>query len=186
MGSSPPVSAASAIRSKATAEISTPDPNAITEATYPDDHPYGHTVIGSMDDLNAADLDTVKNFFRDYYGAANATIVLAGDITPEEAKAKVEKYFGDIPSGPPVSHAESMIAKMTGAQTETMYDRVGQPRMYKVWNTPEAGAADSDYLSLLAQALTSGRNSRLYKRLVYDMQIAQDVSAFQGSQSLSS
>ena len=153
--------------------------DAITEATYPADHPYGHTVIGSMDDLNAADLDTVKAWFADYYGAANAVIVLAGDITPEEAKAKVERYFGDIPSGPPVTHAESMIARMTGAQTETMYDRVGQPRMYKVWNTPEAGAADSDYLGLLSQVLTSGRNSRLYKRLVFDEQIATQVGAFQ-------
>ena len=155
--------------------------DAITHATYPADHPYGHTVIGSMDDLNAADLDTVKNFFRDYYGAANATIVLAGDITPEEARAKVEKYFGDIPSGPPVTHAESMIAKMTGAQTETMYDRVGAPRMYKVWNTPEAGSAENDYLGLLSQVLTSGRNSRLYKRLVFDEQIATQVAAFQSS-----
>ena len=160
--------------------------DAITAATYPADHPYGHTVIGSMDDLNAADLDTVKAWFRDYYGAANATIVLAGDITPEEAKAKVEKYFGDIPSGPPVTHAQSMIARMTGAKTEVMYDRVGQPRMYKVWNTPEAGAPDSDYLGLLAQTLTSGRNSRLYKRLVFDEQIATGVSSFQSESEIGS
>jgi zinc protease len=88
--------------------------DAITNATYPSDHPYGHTVIGSMDDLDAADLDTVKTWFRDYYGAANATIVLAGDITPEEAKAKVEQYFGDIPAGPPVTHPNRMIAPMVG------------------------------------------------------------------------
>jgi zinc protease len=153
--------------------------DAITNATYPADHPYGHTVIGSMDDLNAADLDTVKSWFRDYYGAANAVIVLAGDISPEEAKEKVERYFGDIPSGPPVTHPTRMIAPMVGQQAETMYDRVGQPRMYKVWNTPEAGSADSDYLAMLSQIMTSGRNSRLYKRLVFDDQIAVNVAAFQ-------
>jgi zinc protease len=152
--------------------------DAITNATYPADHPYGHTVIGSMDDLNAADLDTVKAWFRDYYGAANAVIVLAGDITPEEAKAKVERYFGDIPSGPPVTQPTQMIAKMTGAQSETMYDRVGQPRLYKVWNTPQTGTADADYLGMLGQVLSSGRNSRLYKRLVFDDQIATSVGAF--------
>jgi len=151
--------------------------DAITHATYPSDHPYGHTVIGSMDDLNAADLDTVKTWFRDYYGAANATIVLAGDITPEEAKAKVERYFGDIPSGPPVTRPTQRVAKMTGAQRETMFDRVGQPRLYKVWNTPQAGTADSDYLGILGQVLSSGRNSRLYKRLVFDDQIATSVQS---------
>ncbi len=153
--------------------------DAITNATYPDDHPYGHTVIGSMDDLNAADLPTVQQWFRDYYGAANAVIVLAGDITPEEARAKVERYFGDIPPGPPVTRPQVMISPMVGAQREVMQDRVGQPRLYKVWNTPEAGSADSDYLGMLAQVLTSGRNSRLYKRLVFDDQIATQVAAFQ-------
>ena len=160
--------------------------DAITNATYPADHPYGHTVIGSMDDLNAADLDTVKAWFRDYYGPANATIVLAGDITPEEARAKVEQYFGDIPPGPPVTHPNRMIAPMVGHQSETMYDRVGQPRMYKLWNTPEAGSAESDYLGLLAQVLSSGRNSRLYKRLVFDEQIAVGAQAFQSESEIGS
>jgi zinc protease len=152
--------------------------NAITAATYPDDHPYGHTVIGSMDDLNAADLPTVQQWFRDYYGPANATIVLAGDITPEQAREKVERYFGDIPPGPPVTQPVQMIAKMSGEQREVMYDRVGQPRLYKVWNTPQAGTAEADYLGMLAQVLSSGRSSRLYKRLVFDEQIATQVAAF--------
>ena len=153
--------------------------NAITAATYPDDHPYGHTVIGSMDDLIAADLPTVQQWFKDYYGPANAVIVLAGDITPEEARAKVEQYFGDIPPGPPVTQPTQMIARMQGVQREVMYDRVGQPRLYKVWNTPQAGTAESDYLGMLGQVLSSGRNSRLYKRLVFDDQIATSVQAAQ-------
>ncbi len=151
--------------------------DAITHATYPADHPYGHTVIGSMADLDAADLDTVKAWFHDYYGAANATIVLAGDITAEEAREKVQRYFGDIPSGPPVTHPQRMIARMTGAQREVMYDRVGAPRLYKVWNVPPSGEADTDYLDLLGNVLSSGRNSRLYKRLVFDDQVATSVNA---------
>jgi len=151
--------------------------DAITKATYPADHPYGHTVIGEMADLNAASLDDVKGWFRDYYGAANATIVLAGDITPEEARAKVEHYFGDIPSGPPVTHPQRMIAKMQGVQREVMFDRVGQPRLYKVWNVPPTGEAATDYLGMLGQVLSSGRTSRLYKRLVFDDQVATSVNA---------
>ncbi len=158
--------------------------NAITDATWPDEHPYGHTVIGSMDDLNAADLPTVQQWFRDYYGAANAVIVLAGDISPEEAKEKVERYFGDIPSGPPVTQPRRMIVPMVGEQREVMFDRVGQPRLYKVWNTTPVGDADSDYLSMLGDVLSSGRSSRLYKRLVIDEQLATNVSASQGSRQI--
>ena len=120
---------------------------------------------------------TVRGWFNSWYGPANATIVLAGDITPEEARAKVEQYFGDIPPGPPVTQPQQMIARMTGAQREVMQDRVGQPRLYKVWNVPPGGEADSDYLGLLGDILSSGRTSRLYKRLVFDDQVATAVSA---------
>ena len=77
--------------------------NCIVTGTYPAGHPYSWTVIGSMEDLNAASLDDVKEWFRTYYGAANAVLVLAGDIDAETAREKVEQYFGDIPSGPPVA-----------------------------------------------------------------------------------
>jgi zinc protease len=150
----------------------------ITDATWPARHPYSWTVIGSMDDLNAASLDDVKEWFRTYYGPSNATLVIAGDIDPETARAKVEKYFGDIPAGPPVAHQEAWIAKMSGTHRERVEDRVPQPRIYKVWNVPQQGTADAAYLNLVAQCLTQGKNSRLYKRLVYDDQIATDVSAF--------
>ncbi|HEY0102485.1 MAG TPA: pitrilysin family protein [Brevundimonas sp.] len=158
--------------------------NAITAATWPDEHPYGHTVIGSMDDLNAADLPTVQQWFRDYYGAANAVIVLAGDISPEEAREKVQRYFGDIPSGPPVTQPARWVVPMVGAQREVMYDRVGQPRLYKVWNITPTGEADTDYLSMLADVLASGRSSRLYKRLVIDDQLATGVSANAGGRQI--
>jgi zinc protease len=151
----------------------------ITDATWPARHPYSWTVIGSMEDLNAASLDDVKEWFRQYYGPSNATLCIAGDITADEAKAKVEKYFGDIPAGPPVAHQEAWVAKMTGTHRERVEDRVPQPRIYKVWNTPQNGAADSSLLTLAARVLASGRTSRLYKRLVYDTQIATGVTAFQ-------
>jgi zinc protease len=152
--------------------------NLITKATYPPEHPYGHTVIGSMEDLDAATLDQVKDWFRTYYGPSNAVVVLAGDITPAEARAKVEKYFGDIPPGPPVTHPKVWIAKRTGAQRETAYDRVAQPRLYKVWNTPEYGARDADLLQIFADVLSGDVASRLDKRLVHDEQIATSVSVF--------
>jgi len=158
--------------------------NAITAATWPDEHPYGHTVIGSMEDLNAADVATVQQWFRDYYGAANAVLVLAGDITPEQAREKAERYFGDIPSGPPVTQPRRMVVPMVGAQREVMYDRVGQPRLYKVWNITPQGEADTDYLGMLGNVLASGRSSRLYKRLVIDDQLATSVSANAGGRQI--
>jgi predicted Zn-dependent peptidase len=149
----------------------------ITESTYDRDHPYGHTVIGSMEDLDAASLDDVKTWFKTYYGPANATLVLAGDITPAEAKAKVEKYFGDIPSGPPLTRQKVWPAKRTGEQRAEMQDRVPQTRIYKVWNVPAFGDADIDYLDLLSDVMVSDKTSRFYKRLVYTDQTATTVGA---------
>jgi zinc protease len=153
----------------------------IANATYPAGHPYSWTVLGSMDDLNAASLDDVKEWFRTYYGPSNATLVIAGDIDPETARAKVEKYFGDIPPGPPVAHQEAWIAKMTGSHRERVEDRVPQPRIYKVWNVPQRGTPDQAYLDLAATCLSDGKDSRLYKRLVYDEQIATSVTATDNS-----
>ena len=149
----------------------------LTPKLYPANHPYSWTVIGSMEDLDAAKLDDVKNWFRTYYGAANAVIVVAGDIDAQTAKQKVEKYFGDIPAGPPVARQQAWVAKRTGSQRGIMQDRVPQARIYKVWNIPGWGTADADYLSLASDVLSSGKSSRLYKRLVYDEQLATDVSA---------
>jgi zinc protease len=150
----------------------------ITRATYPAHHPYSHTVIGSMEDLNAASLEDVKDWFKTYYGPSNAVLTVAGDIDFETAKAKVTKYFGDIPPGEPVSHQRVWIAKMSGVHRETVQDRVPLARVYKVWNVPQYGSAEVDYLNLVSSILSSGKSSRLYKRLVYDDQIATNVFAF--------
>lgn len=159
------------------------EPYAISEEliqhnTYPSGHPYSWTVIGSMEDLNAASLDDVKEWFRTYYGAANATIVVAGDVATDEALAKVEKYFGDIPSGPPVARHSSYVAKMSGTHRMKAQDRVPQARLYKIWNTPQLGTLDDTYLTLAASVLADGKTSRLYKRLVFDEQLATSVQAY--------
>ncbi len=160
--------------------------NYIFENTYPAGHPYSWSVIGSMEDLNAASLDDVKQWFKDYYGAANAVIVVAGDIDAETAKQKVERYFGDIPSGPPVVKQEAWVAKRRGAHRQMMQDRVPQARIYKVWNTPAWGGLADTHLDLVSDILTSGKVSRLYKRLVYDDQVATNVFSFQFSREIGS
>lgn len=152
--------------------------NVIFENVYPEGHPYSWSVIGSMDDLNAASLEDVRAWFNTYYGAANATLVVAGDVKPEEVKAKVEKYFGEIPAGTPLKRQDSWIAKREGTHRMRMQDRVPQARVYMVWNVPEYGSAAGDYLDIAARILSDGKDSRLYKRLVYDEQIATDVDAF--------
>jgi zinc protease len=149
----------------------------IQSKVYPANHPYSWNTIGSMEDLSAAKLEDVKEWFERYYGAANAVIVLAGDIDPTTALETVEKYFGDIPSGPPVDRQREWIAKRAGRQRGIMEDRVPQARIYKIWNIPGWGKPDNDYLNLASDVLASGKTSRLYKRLVYDEQIATDVSA---------
>ena len=150
----------------------------LTPKLYPPNHPYSWTVIGSMEDLDAAKLDDVKNWFSTYYGAANAVVVVAGDIDAQTAKQKVEKYFGDIAAGPPVARQRAWVAKRSGSQRGIMQDRVPQARIYKVWNIPAWGTADADYLNLVTDVLAKGKTSRLYKRLVYDDEIATDINAY--------
>jgi len=148
----------------------------ITTSTYPAGHPYSWDTIGSMEDLNAASLDDVKEWFHTYYGAANATVVLAGDITVAEARKKVELYFGDIPSGPTIKRQEAWVAKMSGERRAMMQDRVPQARVYKTWNIPGSTTRDFTLLDVASDILGSGKNSRFYKRLVYKDQIATSVS----------
>jgi zinc protease len=150
----------------------------ITKNTYPAGHPYSWTTIGDMADLDAAAMADVKEWFKTYYGPSNVVIVIAGDVDTKVAKAKVEKYFGDIPAGPPVAHQQVWIAKRTGTHRQVVQDRVPQARIYKVWNIPKFGSADGDYLDMVADVMAKGKTSRLYKRLVYDDQIATNVTAF--------
>ncbi|HQN39588.1 MAG TPA: pitrilysin family protein, partial [Thermoanaerobaculia bacterium] len=150
----------------------------ITEQTYPAGHPYSWSVIGSMEDLDAASLEDVHDWFRSYYGPNNAVLSIAGDVTVAEAREKVERWFGSIPPGPPIARHETWVAKMTGEKRGRYEDRVPQPRLHMVWNVPPTGSPELDLLGLAAAVLAEGKSSRFYKRLVYDDQIATDVAAF--------
>jgi zinc protease len=149
----------------------------ITVNTYPAGHPYSWTVIGSMKDLDAASLADVQDWFKTYYGPNNVTLVIAGDITPEVARQKVEKYYGAIPPGPPIARQEVWVAKRTGTHRGWVQDRVPQARTYRVWNVPQTDSPEEALLDLTAHILGQGKTSRLYKRLVYKDQIATSATA---------
>ena len=156
------------------------------EMLYPDEHPYHWPTIGYMEDLTAASYEDVVDFFKQYYGPNNASVVIAGDIDPAQTRAAVEKWFGDVKSGAPVRPIAAAPALLTEVKKRTLEDQVQLPRVYLAWLTPAQFAPGDAALDIAAQLLTGGKNSRLYKRLVYEMQIAQDVSAFQSSAALGS
>jgi len=149
----------------------------IQQNSYPKGHPYSWTVIGSMEDLEAASLEDVHEWFKTYYGAANAVLVVAGDITAKEAKEKVELYFGDIPAGSPIKKHDVWVAKMEGTKRQLAHDRVPQAKLYYAWNVPEWKSEELVYLDLVSDILSVGKVSRFYKRLVYEDQIATSVTA---------
>jgi zinc protease len=158
----------------------------IPELMYPAAHPYHWPVIGYMDDLTAASAEDVRQFFRTYYAPQNASLVVAGDIDPVEARKKVERWFSDVPAGKDADPIEVPPAQLAGVVTERMTDQVQLPRLYLVWHTPALYAPGDAALDVVSGVLSGGKNSRLYKRLVYDMQIAQSVQTFQASNMLGS
>lgn len=150
----------------------------INENVFPAGHPYSWSTIGSMEDLNAASLDDVREWFAAYYGPNNATLVLAGDIDVATAREKTELYFGDIPPGPPLARLSSWVPTLAHDRRMIVEDRVPQARIYKTWPTPEWGNVESEWLSLAGSVLGDGRNSRLYQRLVYEEQVATDIAVY--------
>jgi zinc protease len=145
--------------------------------TYPARHPYSWREDGSMGDLDSISLEDARDFFRSYYVPSNAVISIAGDIEPETVKGKVEKYFADIPPGPSLDIQKTWIAKRSGMTQLITHDRVSQTRIYMFWNIPQWGDKQANQLNLLSRILAAGKNSRLYKRLVYDMRISDGVSS---------
>ncbi len=143
-----------------------------TKGSYSTGHPYSWTVIGSMEDLNAASLEDVKDWFRTSYGAANTVLVIAGDVKADDVFARVKKYFGNIPAGPTQIKYEKNIAKRTEDTRQTYQDRVTEPRISMYWNVPEWGSREAALLNLAAGVLSRGKNARLYKKLVYEDQVA--------------
>jgi zinc protease len=158
----------------------------IPELLYPKNHPYHWPVIGYMEDLTAATADDVKEFFRKYYTPQNATMVVAGDVSGEDVRRKAEHWFADVKPGKLPEPIEVPPARLTGVLKETISDRVQLPRLYLSWLTPAGYQPGDAELDVVADILAGGKTSRLYKRLVYDMQIAQSVTAGQASQRLGS
>jgi len=158
----------------------------LEEMLYPEGHPYHWPVIGYMPDLTAATYEDVVAFYKRFYAPSNASLVVAGDIDQVATRALVEKWFGDVMAGPRPEPSTIPGAALTGVQRRTVTDRVQLPRLTLAWLTPRMYAPGDAALDLLSSVLADGKNSRLYKRLVYDMQIAQSVVAFQASHALSS
>ncbi|MBD3648335.1 MAG: insulinase family protein [Pseudomonadales bacterium] len=145
---------------------------------YPSHHPYSWLPIGSMEDLDAATLEDVHAWFKKYYGAGNTVIVIAGDVDKETVHSKVKHYFGNIDAGPPLTKQQSWVAKLSGTHKQVSYDRVPQTMMMKSWNIEGSKTRNNNYLSMVGDVLTMGKNSRLYKRLVYDEQLVSSVNAY--------
>lgn len=158
----------------------------IDSTLYPTGHPYQWPTIGSMDDLTAASFEDVVDFFKKYYVPNNASLVVAGDIDPVTTKGQIEKWFSDVPRGAAVPPMDNPAAYLTEEKRLLLEDNVQLPRLYLAWHSPAVLTAGDAELDVLANVLAGGKNARLYKRLVYDMQIAQDVSAFQASSELTS
>jgi zinc protease len=156
----------------------------IAETMYPENHPYHWLTIGSLDDLTAASREDVSDFFRRFYTPNNASLSIAGDINPAEARMLVEKYFGPIKRGPEVQKVAPMRPVLEKEKRMTMEDRVSLPRVYMTWHTEPQYTSNDAPLDQLAFVLAGGKGSRLYKSLVYEKQIAQDVSAFHNSREL--
>ena len=158
----------------------------IEENLFPENHPYHWPVIGSMEDLASASYQDVVDFFRKYYVPSNATLVIAGDVNVDTTKDLVETWFHDVPGGPAVPPQAAPPVFLTEQKRVVLEDRVQLPRLYIAWPTPPVFAPGDAEMDVLATILAGGKNSRLYKRLVYELQVAQDVSAFQDGRRLAS
>jgi predicted Zn-dependent peptidase len=152
----------------------------IQEHVFPEGHPYHHPTIGSMDDLDAASLEDVSEFFRTYYVPNNAVLSVVGDVDPAQTRRWVERLFGEIPARPEIPAPDGTALEPTiGSETrEVVEDRVPLPRLYFGFRTPRFGDMRFDALEVASQILAGGKGSRLYRRLVREERIAQDVAFF--------
>jgi zinc protease len=153
----------------------------ITENVFPTGHPYAHTVIGSHEDLTAASVDDVKEFFHTYYTPNNLSLAITGDFDVVEAKRLIQKYYGPITPGPALDRPKSWMAGIQGEKIIEVNDHVPQERTYFAWPAPAFFDAGDGELDLVSLILTDGLSSRLNKSLVYDKQICSDVVSFENS-----
>ena len=147
----------------------------IRAGVYPLDHPYRHSIIGSMDDLDAASLEDVQTWFNTYYGASNVVLVLAGDISIEDAKEKVTHYFSSAPAGAPLAHPKKWVPDLKENREEQMYDQVGQTRISRVWAIPGLNDKDTSLMYLVNDSLVGNKNSPLRKKIVDELQLATSI-----------
>jgi zinc protease len=155
---------------------------AIVSALYPPHHPYHWLTIGAADDIRAAAIDDVRAFFQRYYHPRNASLALAGDIDPEHGRALAEQYFGEIPGGVKPERVVTPAAEPPSEDVRlVLEDRVELPRLYLAWHSPPLFADGDAELDLVAEVLSSGKTSRLYRALVYEQRIATEVAASQNS-----
>jgi len=153
----------------------------VVQLLYPKGHPYYGDIIGSHEDIQSVRLDDVRQFFKRYYSPNNASLAIVGDVDPAQVRALVTKYFGTLKRGPEVQPISVTTPPITAERRRVIEDRVQLPRLYMAWLTPaiyKPGDAEADIASSI---LGGGRSSRLYKKLVYERQIAQDVAAYQQS-----
>jgi zinc protease len=153
----------------------------IGEIMFPKGHPYNWSVIGSLDDLSAASLEDVKGFFRQYYVPNNASLVIAGDFDPKQAKQWAEKYFGPIAKGAEITRPNPARPALDKETRVTVEDAVPLPRVYMVWHSVPQGDKDEAALDMLGSILSNGRGSRLQSNLVYEKKLAQNIGAFNGT-----
>ncbi|AUX41110.1 zinc protease [Sorangium cellulosum] len=153
---------------------------------YPKGHPYHHPVIGSHEDLQAATVGDVTAFFRRWYVPNNVSLVVAGDLDPQKTRDLIERYLGGIPGQPVPAPAAPPPVKLNGIVRETIEDNVNLPKVVMAWHSPARFAPGDADLDLLATVLQEGKASRLYKALIYDMPLAQEVRAYQSSSDLGS
>ncbi len=148
---------------------------------FPEDHPYSWPTIGSIEDITGYTLDDVTNFFSTYYSPSNASLVIAGDFESRKAKELIEKYFGNIPAYNHINSPEPVNLTLDKNIAVTHPDNVQLERIYLAWHTDTAYGPDDAALDILSDILSGSKNSRLYKNLVFDKEIAQDVSTYQYS-----
>ena len=158
----------------------------LVENLYPANHPYHWPTIGYMEDLSAASVEDVSEFFKKYYAPNNAVLTIAGDIDPKQALERVKYWFSEIPAGAPVLRPNSLNFELESSKYLTLEDKVQLPRLYLVYPSPAIYAPGDAELDVVASVLSGGKTSRLYQKLVYELGIAQNVSAFQSSSALGS
>lgn len=152
--------------------------NRVRSGIYPVDHPYRHVPIGSMEDLNAASLEDVQEWFKTYYGGSNAVLVLAGDVTLEDAKTKVQHFFNEAPPGKPLSRTKQWVPSIPYDRVEHMYDRVGSTVIFRAYAIPGLNAKETALFPLITESLFDNKNAPIRKRLVDELQLATDVTSF--------